>query len=173
MPRNGMAPLQRWAAARCGFACGGGCRAGSRAMAAAVTALWPYALHGAAASLQQDLVQQRPQPELAAGCAPRSQASPSFPNPLPAPCLSPRRAGSGSIASGGPPPPRTPAREPRSSFPPAPAGHVARVEPCLLVWGLPRHVAAAALLQATGAREAWLLDGPGGDEGCLTFESVQ
>jgi hypothetical protein len=41
------------------------------------------------------------------------------------------------------------------------------------VSGLPRHVGAAALAAEAAAAEAWLLDGPAQDEGCLVFETVR
>jgi hypothetical protein len=66
-----------------------------------------------------------------------------------------------------------PAREPRAGFPPPLPGPVGRVEPVLLVAGLLRHVTRGALAAEAGAAEAWLVDGPGRDEGCLVFDTLQ
>ncbi len=66
-----------------------------------------------------------------------------------------------------------PPREPRGAFPQPLPGPVGRVEPVLFVWGLPRSVTAAALAEEANAEAAWLVDGPGGDEGCLLFATVQ
>ncbi|KAI8468972.1 MAG: hypothetical protein J3K34DRAFT_522541 [Monoraphidium minutum] len=107
---------------------------------------------------QQQQQQQQPSPAVNGGGMARNGIVPL------------QRASSGGLTPGAAPPQR---REPRAGFSLAPAGAVSRVEPVLLVWGLPGHVTAAALAAEAGAREAWLLEGPCGDEACLTFETVQ